>query len=237
MRSYLVPLAVLLVSAAAPVAAADLPTAKPAPMYVPPPFTWTGFYIGLNAGGAWSGGGGHIDFDPTIGGVSSISSGGQGGFAGGAQAGYNIQAGAFVYGIETDIDGVAISEHVHYGPYGVLHLNTSNGDGGWFGTTRARLGYAMDRTLIYVTGGVAYGGLNEQPLNGNATSNVGWTVGGGVEYAFDPHWSVKLEGLYVDLEVPSRHASVTYMGTLYTATSSSSGGGGGVVRAGINYKF
>ena len=75
---------------------------------------------------------------------------------------------------------------------------TGGGDGGYFGTVRARLGYAIDRTLIYITGGLAYGGLNTNPLTGNTTSNVGWTIGGGVEYAFTNNWTAKIEGLYVD---------------------------------------
>ena len=53
-------------------------------------------------------------------------------------------------------------------------------------------------TLIYVTGGLAYGGLNDNPLTGNTTSNAGWTLGGGVEYAFTNNWTAKIEGLYVD---------------------------------------
>ena len=66
------------------------------------------------------------------------------------------------------------------------------------------MGYAFDRTLIYITGGLAYGGLNANPVTGDATSNVGWTIGGGLEYAFTNNWTVKLEGLYVNLEEDDR---------------------------------
>jgi outer membrane immunogenic protein len=216
--------------------AADLPTAKPVPYYAPPLFTWTGFYVGLNAGAAW-GSGGNVTVAPTINGVTQISEGGRSGFAGGGQAGFNIQSGAFVYGIETDLDGVAISHHNNCGPYGFIC--TGNNGGGWLGTTRARLGYAMDQVLIYATGGVAYGGLNSQPIGGNASSNVGWTAGGGVEYAFDPHWTVKLEALYVNLNVSAKTVQVTdpVNGIVYTASASGTGNGGGIVRAGLNYKF
>jgi outer membrane immunogenic protein len=234
MRTHRVLLAALLASVAVPAAAADLPTAKPAPMFVPPVYNWTGFYVGLNAGVAW-GSGGNVTVTPTLDGVKQFGEGGRSGFAGGGQIGYNIQSGAFVYGIETDLDGVAIGHHVNCGPYGFLC--TSNGGGGWVGTTRARLGYAIDRVLIYATGGVAYGGINSQPIGGNASSNVGWTVGGGVEYAFDPHWTVKLEGLYVNLNVSAKTVQGTFNGVTYTASASGTGNGGGLVRAGINYKF
>ena len=207
-------------------------------MFTPVPvYNWTGFYIGANAGVAW-GSGGNVTVTPTLNGVTQIGEGGRTGFAGGGQAGYNIQSGAFVYGIETDIDYVAMSHRNGCGPYGFI-CTGNNGSGGWLGTTRARLGYAMDRVLIYATGGVAYGGLNSQPIGGNASSNVGYAVGGGVEYAFDPHWSVKLEALYVNLNVSSKtvHVADPATGTVYTATASGTGNGGGIVRAGLNYKF
>src|ERR1700757_4316599 len=94
--------------------AADLPTRKeaPAPVFVPPPFTWTGFYVGLNAGGIWSSGSRSATlFAPAAfpfpvtadfpGGLGN----GSAGFIGGGQAGYNWQTGAFVFGVETDFQG------------------------------------------------------------------------------------------------------------------------------------
>ena len=107
---------------------------------------------------------------------------------------------------------------------------------------RARLGYAIDRTLIYITGGLAYGGLNTNPLTGNTTSNTGWTLGGGVEYAFTNNWTAKIEGLYVDTGEGRQTRTYTNVtGAVlpvgnYTATTNGSGGGG-VVRVGVNYKF
>src|SRR3974390_1599916 len=101
--------AALTVAGALSAQAADLPTKKaaPAPMYVPPPFTWTGFYIGLNAGGIWQEGSRSTTlysygfpwlstYYP-----GSLGNGGSG-FLGGAQAGYNYQWGAAVLGVETD---------------------------------------------------------------------------------------------------------------------------------------
>jgi outer membrane immunogenic protein len=164
--------------------AADLPTRKeaPAPVFVPPPFTWTGFYVGVNAGGIWpSGGRGASIFDPNAGidgfGLSASFPGGLGsqsaGFIGGGQAGYNWQTGAFVLGVETDFDGSTLSKSFNnigspfIGPGGLSDSLTVNGKTSltWLGTTRARVGFVAtpdNRLMIYATGGVAYGGGNSQ---------------------------------------------------------------------------
>jgi outer membrane immunogenic protein len=164
--------------------AADLPTRKeaPAPVFVPPPFTWTGFYIGVNAGGIWpSGGRGASIFDPNAGidgfGLSTSFPGGLGsqsaGFIGGGQAGYNWQTGAFVLGVETDFDGSTLSKSFNnigspfIGPGGLSDSLTVNGKTSltWLGTTRGRVGFVAtpdNRLMIYATGGVAYGGGNSQ---------------------------------------------------------------------------
>src|SRR5579862_8868434 len=113
--------AALMVAGTLAAQAADLPTRKeaPAPVFVPPPFTWTGFYIGLNAGGIWpSGSRSATLFDPDAGidggFLNAAFPGGLGsqsaGFIGGGQAGYNWQTGAFVLGIETDFDGTTVSK-------------------------------------------------------------------------------------------------------------------------------
>jgi outer membrane immunogenic protein len=236
MRKSVAISALVLLAGGAAAFAADLPVAN-APMYRPAPvFTWTGFYLGVNAGVAWNNGGSITVVDPVLG-PQSIGVGSRSGFIGGGQAGYNIQSGALVYGIETDIQGIATGSSVNWGPYGFLHVSTS-GNGGWLGTTRGRVGYAIDRTLLYVTGGVAYGGFNSNPLNGsgNATSNVGYALGGGIEYAFSQNWTAKIEALYVNLNAGNRTDYVTSGGLVYTVTAKS-GNGGGIVRAGVNYLF
>lgn len=136
------------------------------------PMSWTGFYIGANAGYGWGTAG---PYSPD-------------GFLGGLQAGYNWQfAGSpFVAGIETDFDWAGLSDSA----FSVKYL----------GTVRARLGFAFERFLAYGTIGFAYGG-GEYEIAGlsNSQSSGGWTIGAGAEFALDRNWSARAEYLYVDL--------------------------------------
>jgi outer membrane immunogenic protein len=270
----------LAVAGAVSAQAADLPTRKeaPAPVFVPPPFTWTGFYIGLNAGAVWGNGGNasttvFADGVPigTISGVPATladvfpgvgSGGGNTGFIGGGQAGYNWQTGAFVFGVETDFDGTSLSRsRSAIGPtfvepfFGASDFFTANGSVklDWLGSTRGRVGYAWDRLLIYGTGGVAYGGASSHldvfdavdgfgfSSGGGSSSRVGWTVGGGVEYAFTNNWIIGAEYLYYDLGsrhlniVPNVAASDFFGATLFSQTKINFTGS--VARARISYKF
>jgi len=164
--------------------AADLPSrrAAPAPVVAAVPvFTWTGFYVGVNAGYGWS----DDDFDA----VDLADDDDDGGFVGGAQVGYNYQIGSFVVGLEGDI------QYADFGADGAFDIDGDGDADGefdssdWFGTVRARAGVAFDRALIYATGGFAF-----------ADDANGWVVGGGVEYAFTNNLSAKVEGLYVNLD-------------------------------------
>ena len=211
--------------------AADLPTRKeaPAPVFVPPPFTWTGFYVGLNAGGIWASGSRSASlFAPATfpfpvasyfpGGLGSQG----GGFIGGGQAGYNWQTGAFVLGIETDFQGTTLSKSFDSVSSPFVGAGLLTGDTlavhakaslDWLGTTRGRVGFVVtpdNRLMIYGTGGVAYGGgssnfsvfdATEGALwTGNpSSSRVGWTAGAGVEYALTNNWTIRGEYLYADL--------------------------------------
>ncbi|WP_046865276.1 outer membrane protein [Microvirga massiliensis] len=169
--------------------AADLPAraAPVAPVFTPVPvFTWTGFYVGVNAGWAW---GNNNDsngvFVPagTFPGVASTTSGtlfvpgndnDNEGFTGGGQIGYNYQIGSFVIGVEADFQGIASDNNNNnfFGAAPAFIAATGPGIPGdvavvstgglrgldWFGTVRARAGVAFDRWLVYATGGFAYGG-------------------------------------------------------------------------------
>jgi outer membrane immunogenic protein len=246
LRSLLLSTALLTVAGAA--LADDLPyRGAPAPIAAPV-FTWTGFYVGLNAGAGFNGGDrGYSDFGyggPNYSG--SIGSNNDAGFTGGAQAGYNMQFGAFVAGIEADINyldrGNGGSSVVN--PAVGINYNLTHGDSNnWFGTVRGRLGFAFDRALILATGGWAYGGKIGgvggtyngvlMTSTGNSDSNSGWVLGGGVEYAFTNAWSVKLEYLHLDLGDKTQRLFTSPTTGIDVKTDNKFD----VVRAGVNFRF
>lgn len=134
---------------------------------------------------------------------------GNGGFGGG-QIGYNLQRDRLVFGVEADIQGAAIDGSGAVGLLGGTHaLAAGRNDLDMFGTVRARLGYAVDSTLIYFTGGFAFGDVKETlsltPVAGPTSvvsregMDTGYALGGGVEQMFSPRWSAKLEYQYIDL--------------------------------------
>ena len=159
-----------------------------APAYVPV-FTRTGFYIGVNGGGAF----GTSTYN--FGGLGSTSFNTSGGLAGGT-IGFNYQTGALVWGVEGDGDWSGIS-----GSSTCLGgLSTCQTKNDWLATARGRLGYAFDRVLPYVTGGAAFGDIKAGvPALTIDTANTGWTAGGGIEWAFAGPWSVKVEYDYIRL--------------------------------------
>ncbi len=209
--------------------AADLPNRKTArlPGDLCGPFTWTGFYVGLNAGYGWSSG---TDVTVTGGGATTLFSGGdEGGFTGGAQAGYNFQTGAIVFGLE---DGHPVRRlrrrpHLRAVPRDDRQRQLL-GFGPW------PLGFAADRALFYVTGGLAYGDIGERVF-GNNDVRAGWALGGGVEYAFTNN-GPQGRGPLCRHRPRQQGRAITTNGVVYTATQSSDSGFG-VVRAGLNYKF
>jgi outer membrane immunogenic protein len=184
-------------------------------------YSWTGFYIGVNGGWAFDGNGtgNLIASDPLL--APSIAAGTmianrgakhEGGFGGG-QIGYNWQMNQFVFGLETDIQGADIGKTTTTIVNDLLPIDNSARDHiDWFGTARARLGFAAETALFYVTGGAAYGGVRSSvstisvPALPGATfsgsssdTRFGWSAGAGVEWAFAPSWSVRAEYLHVDL--------------------------------------
>jgi outer membrane immunogenic protein len=155
-----------------------------APIYNPV-FTWTGFYLGLNGGGGW----GQSSWDRT--GTFDLS----GGVIGGT-VGFNWQTGQLVLGIEGDADWSGVSGTTStLCPVGCTTRND------WLGTVRGRVGYAFDRFLPYVTGGLAAGDIRATTpgFAGATQTNLGWTIGAGMEVAIAGNWSAKAEYLHVDL--------------------------------------
>ncbi len=215
--------------------AADLPSRSAPPVVVPiaPLFTWTGFYVGLNAGIGWTNGG-NVTIDDPILGPAVISTGSHSGFVGGGQLGYNWQVDHFVFGAEADIQYADLGNNIAWGDYSRFGISSSS-NGQYLGTVRLRAGYAMDRVLFYVTGGLAYGGLNSTGFH-SSTSSAGYALGAGVEYAFTNNWTAKIEALYINLDSGNKSLTIQDGGRDYTFYAKS-GNGGGVARIGINYKF
>ena len=107
-------------------------------------------------------------------------------------------AGNFVFGIEADIQGADISGSETVG------TATAKTNLDWFGTVRGRVGYAVGAALLYGTGGAAFGGVQDKLTVGGTTkthsaTDTGYAAGGGVEYAFNPSWSGKVEYQYINL--------------------------------------
>ena len=151
----------------------------------PPYYNWSGFYLGVNGGGGF----GTSAWDST--GSFNLS----GALAGGT-IGYNYQIGHAVIGAEGDIDWSGMKGSTTAGCAAGCQTSDS-----WLSTVRARLGYAADRFLPYVTGGAAFGDIRASTpgFAGSSTTNAGWTVGAGIEFAIAGNWTAKAEYLYVDL--------------------------------------
>lgn len=181
--------------------AADLPVAAPAPP--PPAFTWTGFYVGAQIGYGWGEDSGHVwaagPFGQVV--IPSIyasSSTQTQGVIGGGHLGYNWQINQFVFGLEGQVDGSSLSKTTS--PVPSLDY-TARTELPTKGTVLGRVGYAIDRTLLYVTGGGGYAWLrNTYSVLGQegdfSTTRAFWTVGGGIEYAIDNNWSVRAQYRY-----------------------------------------
>lgn len=235
--------------------AADLPSRK-GPVYAPvaPIFTWTGFYVGVNAGVVFT------DNNIRTSGNTAVTAGNVAngfraaslsksdeGFTGGGQVGYNYQIGALVLGVEADIAYTDLKNRANFlSVRGDPSTYTSELE--YLGTVRARVGYAVDRFLVYATGGLAYGEVknsanffsfvapNALQFSGRKSdTEVGYAVGGGVEYAFTNNLSAKVEYLYYDLgKTNVTVAAVPAGANSYNAKFSNDGH---IVRAGLNYRF
>ena len=193
-------LATMVAAQAADIPGISRPYAAPAPAYAA--YNWMGPYIGANLGYEW-GGVTNDRSDPS-------------GAALGAQVGYNLQSGQFVLGVETDLQWANADDKA----------DTKKFSNSWFGTSRARVGYAMNNILLYGTGGLAYGGL-EMAVSGTSQSRnaLGWTIGAGAEVGMTPNWTARIEYLYFNL------GSHRYFDGSTHALDSS------VMRAGVNYRF
>jgi outer membrane immunogenic protein len=229
-------IATLLLGSTLSAYAADMSVSPPDPVEAPAPvYDWTGFYVGANGGFGWANAGSLTINDP-INGAYTIGAKRGSGFLGGGQVGYNLQSDVFVSSIEADAQYANMGSSANWGPYAFLGVN-SGSRAEYFGTVRLRTGFAVDRTLLFLTGGLAYGGFNSAPLGGGVTLNIGYAVGVGAEYAFSDHWTGKVEALYININKgDAKTTTVVNGGTIYPI-SAVAGNGGSLVRVGVNYKF
>jgi outer membrane immunogenic protein len=213
--------------------AADLPPARmPAAVapiaYAPPVYNWSGFYVGAHAGGgfgnsSWS--------DPFTGASDTFNNGS---FLGGGQIGYNAQFNALVVGVEGDFSWTGIKSTGNDSFGDRLSSNPE-----WTSTVTGRVGVAFDRLLVYGKGGVAFAhdinsltdpaGFNSQ----DTLNRFGWTAGAGLEYAFAPNWSAKLEYDYLGFGTQTLNFSTPTIGAV-TPTASLNVQ---EVKAGVNFHF
>jgi outer membrane immunogenic protein len=260
--------AALVIGCAGAAAAADLPGRVAPPAFAPAPaFNWSGFYVGAHAGYIWS------EADMKLAGVGvfvlpvdvergtlprSVSVD-QDGAMGGVQAGYNMQFGMFVAGVEadvswTDVDGDALySAPDRFLFPGAITNTVVKSELEWFATFRGRLGVEVDRALIFVTGGAAVGDVTNtfsiniptappplgpyfSPKWNQGSTEWGWTVGAGVEYALTDAISVKGEYLYYDLGDHRVHGTdgPNFQQEFIDYKFKNNGN---IVRAGVNLRF
>jgi outer membrane immunogenic protein len=219
------------------------------------PNRWAGFYFGVNAGQAWA----DADFKTTPGGLWNLVPADAAafqaatsktleldGFAPGVQVGYSAQINRMVFGFEVDLASVGADSRLTGAIAGTgITTRIQQAEMSWMATMRGRLGVAMDRLLIYGTGGLAIAdwdvsiyleGAGDEAFFGRSSIRTGWVAGAGFEYAFDSRWSLKGEYLVADF------------GSVAGASEFSGGGAGftqqhdiglsaQVGRIGLNFKY
>jgi outer membrane immunogenic protein len=238
--------AALLTAVSGSAMAADLSRPAPAPVYtkappVVPAFSWTGFYIGGNLGGAWE----HGTLTDSDFGLN-FSGSNNGVFIGGGQAGFNYQVSNVVFGVEGDFDWASNNNNNNNGVLiplvGTIQATANDR---WLTTVAGRLGVAWDRVLLYGKGGGAWVGANGFTVTnlttgasfsgGSSTSNSGWVAGGGLEWAFANNWTARVEYDYIGLS--SKSITVPPLGLLPADTFTLSSHNVQTLTVGINYLF
>jgi outer membrane immunogenic protein len=181
-----------------PAAAADIPVLKARPTAVVAPFSWTGIYIGGHFGYGWA----KKDWTDPLAVAPEDNIGGHTatGWLGGVQLGGNYQMGNWVFGVEGQYSWAKLTGS-HNNPFDPVDLLETKVHA--LARLTGRVGYAFDRTLVYVKGGGAWvresfaiidAGIIEGLANGTRS---GWVAGVGVEYAFQNNWSARLEYNYM----------------------------------------
>ena len=226
--------------------------------YVPPPASnWAGFYLGGNIGSGVARDRTAFTFT-AVGTSTELFNLSPDGINGGIQAGYNWQAGNWVFGLEADIQGSTQRDNracvqtcnplvapIIFAAYDATLP--------WFGTARGRVGYSVGSTMFYATGGYAYGGVKTKiaaaflGFPGNveiSNTKGGWTVGGGIETPFTflagllgNNWTSKTEYLYVDLGTSTGSFTIPVVGAATVTAVNSTQVHEHIFRTGLNYHF
>jgi outer membrane immunogenic protein len=264
MKKFLIAAAGL-AALAAPALAADMAPAPraytKAPAIVAQVYDWTGFYVGVNGGGAWGGGRSSLvnftsdgyDLGP------AFNSSGSSSWLAGVHGGYNWQtASKIVLGIEGDFEWTNL-KHSNNGiltflglPFGTS-LWSMNDSLSWLASVRGRLGYAVGNFMPYVTGGAAWSNVN---YSGFVTNNIavtitgfgpynqtitqtGWVAGVGGEYMFAPNWIARLEYLHYGFggQTLVGANNPTFISAAAHGVFTLGSTGYDTVRAGISYKW
>ena len=206
----------------------------PTPLSSAPASSWSGFYLGVHGGGSIG--------EVTTTALSELASQSliasarkidRSGPMGGVQAGFALQSGSLVYGLEGDLGFGSLRGRMDVRTQDASSSGRLESAITTLGTVRGRVGYAFDDLLIYGTGGFAtgYHEAKATVVSTDGTVRVGrltewtpgWTLGLGGEYAVMPNVSVKLEYLYAQLNNTILGQSVTHKLNL--------------LRAGVNYRF
>ena len=231
----------------------------PPALAAPPVYSWTGAYVGLNAGGGW----GKLDttssWSPIINAngpqytAMASPSFDSSFFTGGGQVGYNYQIGAIVLGVEADFEAFRVRGS--FGPTtyvvatgGATETVSSSFSTNWLFTGRGRIGFVNGPWLFYGTGGVAVTKYSYQAFSGDSigetefsnlsTTKTGYAAGGGVEYAWSPNWMIRAEYLHVGFSGASVSTVCTCIivpGTVFTHSLSRLDADIG--RVAVSYKF
>ena len=213
-------------------------------------YNWTGFYVGANVGYSIG-----RDQTNTFQSQALVPAGNAlneafklspAGLLAGPQIGANWQTGKLVLGVEADWQKTSQEDYACLNDCNGVFNITYDQSLRWFGTVRARVGIAQDRTLWYVTGGGAWGKVDDNFSLSSTFFDVfpsvsathvlsGWTAGGGVETALGGPWTAKLEYLYVDLgSVTDSYTTPLFGGTTFANTTWIRDN---IIRGGLNYRL
>ena len=204
--------------------------------YTPAAVMWTGFYFGMSTGGLFS----TASWTDPFSGYGDTTRGTS--LFGGGQVGVNWQHDSLVLGAEADFDWMSLGGSATDAA-GYEHLVSSH----WLSTYTGRVGWAVNAMLFFFRGGLAFASERDMVVSPTAASastgtetRGGWLIGGGIEYALDPHWSARLEYDYVVIDNPGETLTGSTPGTTGKALGSGSGNVDWTISrlvGALNYRF